>query len=183
MDVNVSLMWYRCAPARLVSLFKGCFRRKLAAVICSYLEDRHGKKLELKHHHASHCHCPTRHSSLHLRAAVAHLASLQIPGGHVCWVPACQAPNVGFAYVIAGIVGQNQATGLKDQSDLPGWEILRRGVCPYSTAQRMEIAYNQTWIITSTFLSGLIESFLPIFKQRWSMLQFGDFVQGFIQTC
>ena len=97
--------------------------------------------------------------------------------------PACQAPNVGFAYVIAGIVGQNQATGLKDQSDLPGWEILRRGVCPYSTAQRMEIAYNQTWIITSTFLSGLIESFLPIFKQRWSMLQFGDFVQGFIQTC
>jgi hypothetical protein len=74
------------------------------------------------------------------------------------------------------------ATGLSFQAILPGWEVLRRGVCPVSTPQRMEIAYIQTWLISSTFLGGLVDSFILVFRQRWSNGEFHDFVAGSIST-
>ena len=66
-------------------------------------------------------------------------------------------------------------------SNMENFAQFRLMLLPYSP-QRMEIAYDMTWRVPSLFLGGLIDTFLPIFKERWSLAQFDEFAQSFVAT-
>lgn len=83
--------------------------------------------------------------------------------------------------ILGDIIG-HVATELKNQSALPGWEAERQAICPYATFESVEETYNNTWIITSTFLGGLLDSLLPFFRHVWSAAQFHALVSGFMTT-
>lgn len=82
---------------------------------------------------------------------------------------------------ILGVVHTFVAAHLMSLSHMENFDQFRLMLLPY-TPQRVEVAYDMTWRVPGLFLGGLIDTLLPVLKQRWSFDQFEEFACSFVQT-
>lgn len=46
--------------------------------------------------------------------------------------------------------------------------------------EKVEMIRQHTWDITMVYLRVLVETHIPLFRQRWTMMQYADLVNGFV---
>ncbi|KAJ4372555.1 hypothetical protein N0V86_007915 [Didymella sp. IMI 355093] len=76
-----------------------------------------------------------------------------------------RSPDETNKYEILGVVHVFTVAHLIDLEQMPDFHRFRPCLLPYDS-QRLGTAYNMTWRVSIMFLASLMDTFLPIFKQR-----------------